>query len=29
VAALGLACTWYPGHSAAARIRPYLEAAFA
>jgi len=29
VAAVGLACTWYPGHSAAARIRPYLEAAFA
>jgi arginase len=29
VAAVGLACTWYPGHSAAASIRPYLEAAFA
>jgi arginase len=28
VAAVGLACTWYPGRSAAARIRPYLEAAF-
>jgi hypothetical protein len=29
VAAVGIACTWYPGHQAAARIRPYLEAAFA
>ena len=29
VAAVGLACTWYPGHSAAARIRPFDEAAFA
>jgi arginase len=29
VAAVGIGCTWHPGHSAAARIRPYLEAAFA
>ena len=29
VAAVGIACTWYPGHAAAARIRPFLEAAFA
>ena len=29
VAAVGIACTWYPGHSAAGRIRPYLAAAFA
>jgi arginase len=29
VAALGLACTWYPGHHAAARIGPDLEAALA
>jgi arginase len=29
VAAVGIACTWYPGHSAADRIRPYLAAAFA
>jgi hypothetical protein len=28
VAAVGIACTWHPGHSAAARISPYLEAAF-
>ena len=27
VAALGIACTWRPGHSAAARVGPYLEAA--
>ena len=26
VAAVGIACTWYPGHSAADRIRPYLAA---
>jgi arginase len=26
VAALGIACTWHPGHGAAARVRPYLEA---
>jgi arginase len=24
VAAVGIACTWYPGHDAAARIAPYL-----
>ena len=29
VAAVGLACTWRPGHGAAARIRPHLEAALA
>jgi arginase len=28
VAAVGIACTWHPGHSAATRISPYLEAAF-
>jgi arginase len=28
VAAVGIACTWHPGHSAAARFSPYLEAAF-
>lgn len=27
VAAVGLACTWFPGHGAAARIAPLLEAA--
>ena len=27
VAALGIACTWHPGHGAAARVAPYLEAA--
>ena len=27
VAAVGLACTWHPGHDAAARVAPYLEAA--
>jgi arginase len=26
VAAVGLACTWYPGHGAADRLAPYLEA---
>ena len=29
VVAVGIACTWYPGHSAADRIRPYLAAALA
>lgn len=29
VAAVGLACTWYPGHHAAARVGPGLEAALA
>ncbi len=29
VAAVGIACTWHPGHFAAARISPYLEAALA
>jgi arginase len=29
VAALGLACTWYPGHCAAERVRPAVEAALA
>jgi arginase len=28
VAAAGIACTWHPGHAAAARITPWLEAAF-
>jgi arginase len=28
VAAVGIACTWYPGHAAADRIAPYLGAAF-
>ena len=28
VAAVGIACTWHPGHEAAAIISPYLEAAF-
>jgi len=27
VAALDIACTWHPGHGAAARVGPYLEAA--
>lgn len=27
VAALGVACTWHPGHAAAARVGPWLEAA--
>jgi arginase len=29
VAGVGIACTWYPGHSAADRIRPYLATALA
>jgi hypothetical protein len=29
VAAVGVACTWYPGHSAAERIRQHLGAALA
>jgi arginase len=29
VAAIGVACTWHPGHDAAARVRPHLEAALA
>jgi len=29
VAAVGLACTWHPGHDAAERVAPYLEAALA
>jgi arginase len=29
VAAIGVACTWYPGHSAAAQIRDHLGAALA
>lgn len=29
VAALGIACTWYPGHAAAQRVAPHLEAALA
>jgi arginase len=29
VAAVGLACTWQPGHDAAARVAPYLAAALA
>jgi arginase len=29
VAAIGVACSWYPGHSAAARIRDHLGAALA
>ncbi|HYZ52334.1 MAG TPA: arginase family protein [Streptosporangiaceae bacterium] len=29
VAAVGIACTWYPGSTAAACISPYLESAFA
>lgn len=28
VAAVGLACTWYPGHGAASRIEPALEPLF-
>ena len=27
VAAVGIACTWYPGHGAAARVGPYLTGA--
>lgn len=29
VAAVGIACTWHPGNSAAASIRPHLDAALA
>jgi arginase len=29
VAAVGLACTWFPGNGAAVRVAPYLEAALA
>jgi arginase len=29
VAAVGIACTWHPGHSAAATIRPHLDTALA
>jgi len=29
VAAVGIACTWHPGHAAAAAIDPHLKAAFA
>jgi arginase len=29
VAAIGIACTWYPGHGAAALLAPHLEAALA
>jgi arginase len=29
VAAIGIACTWYPGHSAADRVRQHLAAALA
>jgi arginase len=29
VAAIGIACTWHPGHSAAAAIRQHLDAALA
>jgi arginase len=29
VAAIGVACTWYPGHSAADRVRQHLGAALA
>ena len=29
VAAVGVACTWHPGHDAAAIVRPYLETALA
>ena len=29
VAAIGIACTWYPGHSAAAAIRQHLHTALA
>ena len=29
VAAIGIACTWYPGHSAADRVRQHLGAALA
>jgi arginase len=29
VAAIGVGCTWYPGHSAPAQIRHHLAAALA
>jgi arginase len=29
VAAVGLACTWYPGRDAAAQVAPYLNGALA
>jgi arginase len=29
VAAVNVACTWYPGHGTAARVSPHLAAAFA
>jgi arginase len=29
VAAVGIACTWHPGHSGAASIGPHLKAVFA
>jgi arginase len=29
VAAIGIACTWYPGHGAAARLTPHVETALA
>jgi hypothetical protein len=29
VAALGIACTWYPGYAAAQRVAPHLQAALA
>jgi arginase len=29
VAAVGIACTWLPGHTAAAAVDPHLQAAFA
>jgi hypothetical protein len=27
VAAVGIACTWYPGHDAATHVRPHLTRA--
>jgi len=29
VAAVGIACTWYPGHGAATHVRPHLSRVFA
>jgi hypothetical protein len=29
VAAVGITCTWHPGHSAAARTGPYLDGTLA
>jgi arginase len=29
VAAVGIACTWFPGHAAARLVAPYLEIALA